>query len=196
MSRLCFTAVTVLSITAMLACAVPAGDNSDAVIPTPSNTPEEERLAKPAQRLRLPNMGLPINGNFEYLFTVYLNETRTHFPSDPHIVFLYYDSDSEKKILQISRPTRDGQFETVFKMDTLDPDRPQVGWDELTVFPSFRLPGVVLWGSVLNARDEAKVVCYVDGRFQIVAHTSTADFLDLDGDGIPEIFTGRWGGGD
>jgi len=63
-------------------------------------------------------------------------------------------------------------------------------WGELEVFPSpSSLAGVVLYKAEDYSRSGAKVICWVKGQWQTVFEGSDVDFVDIDLDGIPEIFT-------
>jgi len=63
-------------------------------------------------------------------------------------------------------------------------------WGELEVFPSpSPPPGVVLYRAEDYSRSGAKVICWVKGQWQTVFEGSDVDFVDIDLDGIPEIFT-------
>jgi hypothetical protein len=68
--------------------------------------------------------------------------------------------------------------------------REEEEWGELEVFPSQWSPfGVVLYKTGDYSRSGAQVICWVKGHWETVFEGSYVDFVDIDLDGVPEIFT-------
>jgi hypothetical protein len=70
-------------------------------------------------------------------------------------------------------------------------------WQRLIPLDAFRLPGLTIQSShSFTDNDAALVIALVDGKFQVVFRGLTSEILDLNGDGIPEIFESMWPDGD
>lgn len=62
---------------------------------------------------------------------------------------------------------------------------------------SLQVPGVIVtFSSEEDLNGETAVIAFVDNKFQFVYKGNTSEFVDLDGDGITEIFESFWPNGD
>ncbi|HTS71246.1 MAG TPA: hypothetical protein VMO17_19890, partial [Terriglobia bacterium] len=88
--------------------------------------------------------------------------------------------------LEIFKPV-DEQGEMLdLEFDLTNPKGVIGEWSDLTILPSGRgLPGIVLYGGGAFFREQATVVCYVAGRFQVVFQGHDVNFIDFDLDGYP-----------
>jgi hypothetical protein len=74
---------------------------------------------------------------------------------------------------------------------------PEDVWQRLIPLGALRLTGLTIQSShSFTDNDAALVVALVDGKFQIVFRGGTSEILDLNADGIPEIFESMWPDGD
>jgi hypothetical protein len=74
---------------------------------------------------------------------------------------------------------------------------PEDVWQRLIALDAFSLPGLTIQSShSFTDNDAALVIALVDGKFQVVFRGLTSEILDLNGDGIPEIFESMWPDGD
>ena len=74
---------------------------------------------------------------------------------------------------------------------------PEDMWQRLIPLDAFHLTGLTIQSShSFTDNDAALVIAMVDGKFQIVFRGGTSEILDLNGDGIPEIFESMWPDGD
>ena len=62
-------------------------------------------------------------------------------------------------------------------------------WQRLIPLDAFSLPGLIIQSShSLTDNDAALVIALADGKFQVVFCGGTSEILDLNGDGVSEIF--------
>ena len=88
---------------------------------------------------------------------------------------------------------RDGEPAEVYRTVS----RPEDLWQRLIPLSTFNLTGLIIQSSYsLTDNDAALVIALVDGKFQVVFRGGTSEILDLNGDGIPEIFESMWPDGD
>lgn len=86
-----------------------------------------------------------------------------------------------------------GGYVETFRFD----DRGHSTWEHLSSFDSPRLPGFVLFNaSGASDRGPATVVGLVGNKFQVVYEGGESEFVDLNADGIAEIFESVWPDGD
>jgi hypothetical protein len=81
----------------------------------------------------------------------------------------------------------------VFRIDS----SPEDIWQRLIPLDAPNLPGLTIQSShSLTDNDAALVIALVDGKFQVVFRGGTSEILDLNGDGVPEVFESIWPDGD
>ena len=81
----------------------------------------------------------------------------------------------------------------VFRIDS----SPEDVWQRLIPLDAFSLPGLIIQSShSLTDNDAALVIALADGKFQVVFRGGTSEILDLNGDGVPEVFESMWPDGD
>ena len=74
---------------------------------------------------------------------------------------------------------------------------PEDEWQRLIPLTSFSLTGLAIQSShSFTDNDAALVIALVDGKFQVVFRGGTSEILDLNGDGVPEVFESTWPDGD
>jgi hypothetical protein len=86
---------------------------------------------------------------------------------------------------------RNGKLEEVFRVV----NSPEDQWQRLIPLDS-RRPGLTIQSSNISDNDAALVIVLVDGKFQVVFRGGASEILDLDADGVPEIFESIWPDGD
>lgn len=85
------------------------------------------------------------------------------------------------------------EYKEVFNLDEKD----ALDFREFSTLHSLALPGIVVnFSSDLDGDGPVWVVALVQERFQIVYQGETSEIVDLDGNGIPEIFESIWPDGD
>ena len=88
---------------------------------------------------------------------------------------------------------RDREPAEVFRMNS----SPEDEWQRLIPLTSFSLTGLAIQSSQsISDNDAALVIALVEGKFQVVFRGLSSEILDLNGDGIPEIFESMWPDGD
>ena len=153
------------------------------------NTRREESRGLQTECGRLPQLCLPIEGYPTSVITLFVSDGILWDPSSPRHAVLYYDKKLRVNKLTIFIPAEDG-LEAVFSIEQGSKTVGDWGdWREMQQFPSYYLPGVILWGNVEQSRETVKLICYVHGTFRVVFEGIGVTFLDLDGDWIPEIFS-------
>jgi hypothetical protein len=86
-----------------------------------------------------------------------------------------------------------GEYKEVFNLHEKD----SLDFREFGSLHSLALPGIVVnFSSDLDGDGPVWVVAMVQERFQIVYQGETSEIVDLDGNGIPEIFESIWPDGD
>ncbi len=74
---------------------------------------------------------------------------------------------------------------------------PEDQWQRLIPLSTFNLTGLTVQSShSFTDYDAALVIALVNEKFQVVFRGGTSEILDLNGDGIPEIFESMWPDGD
>ena len=111
--------------------------------------------------------------------------------SESHLAVWYSNarkghSDSYEAFLVIY-DIRDREPAEVFRIDS-SPQR-------LIPLDALNLPGLSIQSSFAD-NDAALVIALVDGEFQVVFRGGTSEILDLNGDGVPEVFESMWPDGD
>ena len=99
------------------------------------------------------------------------------------------DSSGRLKIYE-----KDGaQYKEVFNLE----DKDTLAFGEFGSLHSLALPGIVVnFSSDLDGDGPVWVVALVQEKFQIVYQGESSEIVDLDGNGIPEIFESIWPDGD
>ena len=88
---------------------------------------------------------------------------------------------------------KDGlQYREVFRLE----GREQMEFQELAPLNSQRVPGLVVTFSEVDRNGLTLVVALVKEKFEVVYNGGSSELVDLDGDGIPEIFESVWPDGD
>ena len=89
---------------------------------------------------------------------------------------------------------RDGlRCKEVFRFE----DKAQMEIQELAPLSSLTVPGVVVtFSSDISMNGPTLVVALVQEKFEVVYRGATSELVDLDGNGIPEIFESMWPDGD
>jgi hypothetical protein len=88
---------------------------------------------------------------------------------------------------------RNGEPAEVFRLNS----SPEDVWQRLIPLGSLNLIGLTIQSShSFTDYDAALVIALVDGKFQVVFHGGTSEIVDLNGDGLPEIFESMWPDGD
>lgn len=89
---------------------------------------------------------------------------------------------------------KDGlRYKEVFRFE----DKAQMEFQELAPLNSFTVPGlVVTFSSEIGWNGQTLVVALVQEKFEVVYQGGTSELVDLDGNGIPEIFESAWPDGD
>lgn len=86
---------------------------------------------------------------------------------------------------------RNGKLEEVFRVV----NSPEDQWQRLVPLDS-RRPGLTIQSSNISDNDAALVIALVDEKFQVVFRGGATEILDLNADGVPEIFESIWPDGD
>ncbi len=85
------------------------------------------------------------------------------------------------------------RYKEVFRFE----DRAQMGFLEFAPLSSLTVPGlVVTFSSDTGWNGPTLVVALVQEKFEVVYQGATSELVDLDGNGIPEIFESVWPDGD
>lgn len=88
---------------------------------------------------------------------------------------------------------RNGEPAEVFRLVS----SPEDLWQRLIPLDALSLPGLSIQSShSFTDNDAALVIALVDGKFQVVFRGGTSEILDLNGDGVPEVFESMWPDGD
>lgn len=88
---------------------------------------------------------------------------------------------------------RDGEPAEVFRIVSSTEDV----WQRLIPLDALSLPGLIIQSSHgFTDNDAALVIALVNGNFQVVFRGGTSEILDLNGDGVPEVFESMWPDGD
>lgn len=88
---------------------------------------------------------------------------------------------------------RDGEPAEVFRIVSSAEDV----WQRLIPLDALSLPGLIIQSSHgFTDNDAALVIALVNGNFQVVFRGGTSEILDLNGDGVPEVFESMWPDGD
>ena len=76
-------------------------------------------------------------------------------------------------------------------------DKAQRRFQELAPLNSMQVPGVIVtFSSEEHWSGETTVIAFVNDKFQVVYQGKASEFVDLNGDGIAEIFESSWPNGD
>jgi hypothetical protein len=87
----------------------------------------------------------------------------------------------------------DGEPAEVFRIVS----SPEDVWQRLIPLDALSLPGLTIQSShSFTDNDAALVIALVEGKFQVVFRGGTSEILDLNGDGVPEVFESMWPDGD
>jgi hypothetical protein len=85
------------------------------------------------------------------------------------------------------------RYKEVFRFE----DKAQMGFLEFAPLSSLTVPGlVVTFSSEIGWNGPTLVVALVQEKFEVVYQGVTSELVDLDGNGIPEIFESMWPDGD
>jgi hypothetical protein len=88
---------------------------------------------------------------------------------------------------------RNGEPAEVFRIVS----QPEDVWQRLMPLEALGLPGLTIQSShSFTDNDAALVIALVDGKFQVVFRGGTSEILDLNGDGVSEVFESMWPDGD
>lgn len=133
-------------------------------------------------RERIPKLG-EIRGltsfSESHLAVWYSNVRKDQFPSYEAFLVIY--------------EMRNGEPAEVFRINS----SPEDVWQRLIPLSAFNLTGLIVQSSSsLTDYDAAFVISLVNGKFQVVFRGGTSEILDLNADGIPEIFESMWPDGD
>ncbi len=90
--------------------------------------------------------------------------------------------------LHIFRPTADGKLVTEFSVSSTK----TVAWFRLYSFPSDAHPGVIILGEYETWAEHGgfstDAVCFVNGKFRVVSRGDQAEFVNISGFDMPELF--------
>src|SRR5688572_8628861 len=113
-----------------------------------------------------------------HLAVWYWNVLKNQLPSYENFLVIY-----ERKNLE---------FAEIFRIKSNQED----AWQRLIPLDGF-LTGLTIQASQsFTSNDAAVVIVLVQGKFQIAFKGGTSEIVDLNGDGIPEIFESMWPDGD
>jgi len=88
---------------------------------------------------------------------------------------------------------RDRELAEVFRMNS----NPEDEWQRLIPLTSSSPIGLAIQSShSFTDNDAALVIALVDEKFRVVFRGLTSEILDLNGDGVPEVFESMWPDGD
>ena len=74
---------------------------------------------------------------------------------------------------------------------------PEDVWQKLIPLDALSFPGLTIQSShSFTNNDAALVIALVEGKFQVVFRGGTSEIVDLNSDGVPEIFESMWPDGD
>jgi hypothetical protein len=131
---------------------------------------------------RIPKLG-EIRGltsiSESHLVVWYSNVRKDHFPSYEAFLVIY--------------EMRDREPAEVFRINS----SPEDMWQRLIPLGAFNLTGLTIQSShSFTDYDAALVIALVDGKFKVVFSGGTSEIVDLNADGVPEIFDSMWPDGD
>ena len=150
--------------------------------------PAEEITRSEAEHDRVPRSVLPIHGEPKSIITVHVNRWDPLISTSSRLAVFYYDETSNSNTLRMFA----GPLDDLSLVYSVTDSESKISWTEMDQFPSIRLPGVVLWGSETMERDSATVICHTTKGFRVVFEGFGVSFLELDNDGIPEVFSSSY----
>lgn len=144
----------------------------------PNGATEKEEVF----RIPCPDSAISLCSAQLLVLSVPVNDTLRE--SGWRLIVMYYEKGDSRARLSVFRREREKLVPELTLREEIGNGSP---WDEVERFPSWALPGFVIWHIGESPRDQATIVCYTQGEFRVVLETGGADFVDLDGDGIPEV---------
>jgi hypothetical protein len=155
---------------------------AQAAAPATARQKTERRTDYPYPR----HLNLPINSDLLSIISFTVSPQDESNGSSPWTNYLAVLDESGE--LRIFRTTADGKLVAEF---SLRPPKTE-GWFKLYSFPSDFYPGVIVSGEYDESAGHGGLstvaVCFVNGKFRVVYRGYQADFVNISGFEMPELF--------
>jgi hypothetical protein len=132
------------------------------------------------------HLNLPINSDLLSIISFTVSPQDESIGSSPWTNYLAVLDESGE--LRIFRTTADGKLVAEFSLRSPETE----GWLRLSSFPSGAHPGVIVSGeydaSAEHGGFSTVAVCFVNGKFRVIYRGDQADFVNISGFEMPELF--------